>query len=322
MQEMSMIAALLWMAAFILPCQIAFTRIRRGTVRLHINTLGINTLEPAISLNPVHFRITGYGPGGSSFDIETSEASVQINGLLIGEWNIIIHAQNETGSLIGYGSGPASIRAGTAEPVLIPVVPIEAGGSFSLDVNWSPISPDVPGVEAELIDGSGSSLPFSFAIDSAGAISSIVLLDSGYYTLAVRLTKNGTPVMGAAEVVRIMTGTLTTGRFDFINVDQPGSSTSRSIAPVADNTIELVITGHQPEIKMGSSMTLKASSPLETMETVFRWYLDGEKLAGGDEINLGADLDPGYHRVDVTAITTGGKRAGSTTYEFRVKGGL
>jgi hypothetical protein len=322
MQEISMIAALLWMAAFVLPFQVAFTRIRRGTVRLQINTLGINTLEPAISKNPVNYSITGYGPRGTSFDIETSEASVQIDELLIGEWNIIIHAQNETGSLIGQGSGPAFARPGTVETISIPISPIDAGGSFSLGVYWTPMSPDVPGVEAELIDASGGSLPLSFAVDSSGAVSSSELLDSGYYTLAVQLTNNGIPVMGMAEVVRIMTGALTTSQYNFMNVDKPGDPISGNITPLVDDAIEVAVTGQQLEIPMGSSMALKASAPSETTEIVYAWYLNGATLAIGSEVNIGADLDPGYYRVNVTAFTTDGKSAGSTTHEFIVQEGL
>ena len=321
MLRVTTIVAMVSILLIFVSCQVSITGIRRGTVRLSIDILGIKTLEPVISMKPANYNILGYGPQGESFGIDTSEANVQVDKLLIGEWNIIVYAENETGHLIGQGSSSVIVRTGTVEPVSIFITPIDGSGSFNLGISWDPAALDIPGVEAELIDGTGDSVPLSFELTSGTASSSSQILNAGYYTLVVRLTDNGITVMGAVEVTRIVSGALTMGEYDFANVNRPGGSILVNITPLLDDPIEVTMTGEQPEILMGSSMSLSASAASETAAILYAWYLNSASIALGSELTLGADLQPGYYRVDVTAFTTDGKRAGSTSHEFAVMEG-
>ena len=308
-------------AVILASCRSPIVNSQRGTVHLSIDALGVKTLEPAISMDPACYYITGYGPAGISFALDTTQASIEVEELLIGEWNILVSAENNSGRLIGQGSNAVLVRTGMVQPVSIFVTPIDGTGTFNLAVNWETAAVDIPGLEGELLDSMGNSVPLSFHLSPGAASASGGIVQAGYYTLLVQLTDNGIPVMGAVEVARIVSGAITSGAYDFTHINQPGGSILVNITANMEDPIELEMAGGLPEIPLGSTMSLAASAPAETSVLVYAWYLNGASIAIGESITLGAELEPGYYRVDVTAFTTNGGRAGSTTHQFIVTGG-
>ena len=55
-----------------------------------------------------------------------------------------------------------------------------------------------------------------------------------------------------------------------------------------------------------------------TGNVIYTWYINGESRAIGDSYTLGSDLAVGTYRLDVTAFTADGSRAGSATHTFTV----
>ena len=51
---------------------------------------------------------------------------------------------------------------------------------------------------------------------------------------------------------------------------------------------------------------------------MYVWYINGNSVAIGASYTTPTDLAPGVYRIDVTAFTTDGSRAGSATYTFKV----
>ncbi|MBT3273896.1 MAG: hypothetical protein HN368_12130 [Spirochaetales bacterium] len=302
----------------IISCHVPTLNDQIGTMHLSIDAMNVKTLEPNISLDPANYHIAGFGPSGESFDIDTAEASVDVPDLLIGEWNILVSAENSSGHLIGQGSSPVLIRTGTVEPVSIFVSPVDGTGTFDLAVTWNPAAVDIAGIEGELLDTEGVSRPLTFDVLTGSARHIGGILDSGYYTLVVQLKDNGIPVMGAVEVTRIVSGAITAGSYDFTDINQPGGSVQINITPNMEDPVEVAISGQVPELTLNSSMTITASTPSESTAVIYAWYLNGVSITLGNSITLGQTLEPGYYRVDVTAFTTDGRRAGSTTHQFTV----
>lgn len=315
------IATTVVFAILVASCQSPTIDNQRGAVHLSIDRMNIKTLEPEISLVPANYHIAGYGPGGEQFEIDTAEANIQIHELVIGKWEIFVSAVNTTNQLIGQGSDTVIVHTGTIEPVSIAISPIEGTGTFDLAVDWNPTDVDIPGVEGELMDAFGNAQPLSFLVNSGSALSSRGIVGNGYYTLLVKLVDNDIPVMGAVEVVRIVSGAVTTGKYDFTNINRPGGSISVNITLEMEDPIDIVLAGQQPELTPGASMTLSASAPAESTGIVYVWYINGASVATGDTIDIGSNLAPGYYRADVTGFTTDGSRAGSATHQFVITEG-
>jgi hypothetical protein len=129
---------------------------------------------------------------------------------------------------------------------------------------------------------------------------------------------NGIPVMGAVEVVRIVSNATTRGTFDFYEINQPDGNISVRITPQMNNPINVTMAGQVAEIDQGGSMIVSGSVPANTGNVVYVWYLNGASKATGSTYTPGIDLDPGVYRLDLICFTADGKRAGSATTNFRV----
>jgi hypothetical protein len=300
-------------------CKGTFIRVQDGALHLAIASADAKTLEPSVSMEPANFHISGFGPSDMSFDVDTSDSDAQIDNLLIGEWTIVVSAENDTGLLVGQGSSVVRIKTATVENASILLSPIDGTGSFDLTVNWDPETTDMPEVEGELLDGDGASLPLAFTAGSGTAAYISGLIDAGYYALSVQLKDNGIPVMGAVEVVRIVTGSLTSGVYDFNEINAPGGAVLVNITQEMADPIEVDLTGQLAEIQYGESMTVSAFTPSEAIPVVYTWYINCVSISVGGNIMCGQDLNPGFYRLDVTAFSTDGKRAGSQSHSFYVR---
>ena len=85
-----------------------------------------------------------------------------------------------------------------------------------------------------------------------------------------------------------------------------------------NDPIAVAMSGQKPEFVVGGTMTVDVSVPPETGNVVYVWYLNGISVAAGTSYTTPTDLIAGVYSTDVTAFTTDGSRAGSTTYTFRV----
>ena len=311
-------------AAFVIilastSCQNPLIGIHGGGLHLAIDSIDAKTLEPNVSLVPANFHISGFGPSDSSFDVDTSDSNMQIDNLLIGEWTIVVAAENDTGLLVGQGSSVVRIKTATVENASILLRPIEGTGSFDLTVNWDSETTDTPVVEGELLDGDGGSLPLAFTAGSGTATYISGLIEAGYYALSIQLKDNGIPVMGAVEVVRIVTGSLTSGVYDFYEINAPGGAVLVNITQEMADPIEVAMTGQMAEIQYGESMNVTAFTPSEAIPVVYTWYINGISASIGETFAGGQHLAPGFYRLDVTAFSIDGERAGSQSHSFYVR---
>jgi hypothetical protein len=128
--------------------------------------------------------------------------------------------------------------------------------------------------------------------------------------------------MGAVEVARIVQNEVTSGTFEFFDINIYGGSITAHITPEMNNPVIITLSGTKDEIYNGETMTVQASTPSETGTMVYMWYLNGSIIQAtpsqGSSTCLISGLDPGYYRLDVTAFTADGKRGGSASHTFTV----
>jgi hypothetical protein len=138
---------------------------------------------------------------------------------------------------------------------------------------------------------------------------------NGYYTLVIQLYDGGALVAGAVDVVEIIQGQTTSGTYTFNSVNRPGSL-AVNITPSLADAIAITVNGQREAVATGTEVTLVASVPAGTDNVTCAWYVNGFAVAIGPSYSLNGPanaLPSGTYRIDVTAFTSDGIRAGSTT---------
>ena len=290
-----------------------------GTLIVQISSLTSKSLLPPIDMNPASYVVSGSGPEGSTFNQPSTSSPVVVSSLKYGAWTVTVDALNAAGAVIGRGQQAATVQTGQNTPISVTVKPLDGYGTLNLTVIWNSAAVGTPSIDAQLIPAAGSTLNLSFDSSSPGTGTySSSTIATGYYTLILQLQDNGVLVMGAVEVVRIVKDQVTTGSFDFQQLNGIGGQITVNIAPEMSNPVAVTLSGQSAQITQGSSMTVNASVPAGTGNVVCAWYLNGVSKAAGPSYTLDSTLSAGYYRLDVTAFTADGKRAGSASHTFQV----
>lgn len=280
---------------------------------------------PTIDMEPAGYSITVTDSNGVKQQKTADTGSVSFTKLKFGTYEVYAEAFNAGKQLIGAGNASTSVHAGGNTAVNITVRPLAGEGELALDMSWNSADVEYPTIDAELIPVSGIPLNLDFIIVNNGsAYSSTPLVDTGYYTLIVKLY-DGNPanvipvtVMGAVELVRIVKAEVTRGYLDFSKVNLAGGSISVTLTPELQNALDVVLTGGTAELEQGRSMTVQCSVPSAAGNITCVWYLNGMVAAAGQDAFTVQNLEPGVYRLDAVAYTTDGLQGGSSAFNFKV----
>ncbi|MFW6180502.1 MAG: fibronectin type III domain-containing protein [Spirochaetota bacterium] len=277
------------------------------------------TLHPDVDMTPARYDFDGKGPGGATFTLTDAQTPAMVSNLAPGDWIVSVNAKNAEGTVIGYGSAEATLAAEGSQQLTVTVYPVDGYGSLDITVYWNAEQTGMPSVEGQLTLGSGSSIPLVFSIDEHGTATCFLdQVPTGYHTLTVNLLDGGTVVMGAVEIARIVDGQVTSGTYEFYDINTAYGEVIIDISPDMQDPLTVTLSGEQDFISYGGSMTVTASVPPEDGTCTFLWYLNGQYRHAGATYTLGSDLPLGYYRLDVTAFSADGSRAGSTTHSLEV----
>ncbi|MCP4219183.1 MAG: hypothetical protein GY765_31395, partial [bacterium] len=290
-----------------------------GILAVHLSTAAGKTLLPDLDMDPASFTLTGSGPSGESFSVNSNQEMATITGLAIGEWTIQVDALNGESQGVGSGSGTVTVLGDQAVFLPIIVTPYDGFGSLDITVRWNAGDTANPSIEAQLLPQSGAPLTPGFNITggNTGAYTNSSLA-TGYYTLTLSFSDTGVPVMGAVEIVRIVKDQVTSGTFEFYEINKAIGDIQVDIETEMDDPITVSINGTQDTQYQGHSMNLEASVPVDTGNVTYVWYLNGVSQSTGSTFTSGSDLAIGAYRIDVTAFTADGKRGGSAAHTFHV----
>jgi hypothetical protein len=293
---------------------------KKGTLLLDIDPgFQISTLLPDVDMTPTQYDFHGDGPNGSSFDVSDDQLPVLKYGLDYGDWTITVNAKNVSNTIVARGSETTTINTGNAKTVQVKIKPVSGYGTLDLTVLWNDADVDIPSVMGQLVLNEGAPIDLAFTIPEPGkALYSNDSIPTGYYTMTVQLYDNGLLVMGAVEVVRIVNGNTTSGVFEFYDINKPGGDLSISLSLEMDDPLTVNLSGQQPEITEGDTMTVSASIVEDVGNVVFIWYINGESKFTGETYSFGSYLPAGFYRLDVTAFTADGTRAGSEVHNFSI----
>jgi hypothetical protein len=315
---------LLLLLAIIASCSLPGTGIEgdEGSIAIRVDGGPMRTLLPPIDMSPASFDITGTGPGGKTFSQSTTGTSLTVGKLVFGTWSVTVSAKNAGGTVIGRGIGTAVVVTGQQTTLAVTVSPLAGTGALDLDVTWTSADVPTPSIDAQLLPSTGSAIPLAFTTAAGSASCLKTGIASGYYTLTLKLLDNGVLVMGAVEIVRIVTGQTTSGAFDFTQVNKGTGSISVTITSAKGDPIAVTLTGQSATLAAGASMTVTAAVPTSVGNVTYVWYLNGESKATGSSASpsftVGGTLAGGFYRLDVTSFTADGSRAGAVTHCFTV----
>ncbi len=281
------------------------------------------TLVPNVDMTAVSYGVSGTGPGGATFSTTiASGTSTTISTLTSGTWTVSASGKNAAGTMITFGSATTQVSTGATSTVNITVTPIVGPGSLSLTVTWPAASVATPSIQAQLLPPTGSATPLTFTSPLNGSASySGTGIMNGYYTLTLQLYDGSTLAMGAVDVVEIIQGQTTSGTYNFTTVNNKGNLLV-NITPNLLNPLTVTTTSQQSSpVGSGSPVALTASVPAGTGNVTYAWYVNGVSQALGGNFTLNSSTSPlavGTYRVDVTAFTADGLRAGSATATITV----
>jgi hypothetical protein len=205
----------------------------------NVSDIATKVVLPGGEMQPYSYVITGKGPGGSTFTRTiTGETSVEIQGLVFGEWEIYVEALNNNNVSIGGGDTIVTIHTGETTLCSVTVMPFEGIGMLELAINWDIVLTN-PKLDIRL--SRRGNLPFdipyqlSASSDSADVSTEI---DAGYYTLTIDLYEslNGTDtrIGGAVEIVRIAQGMISSKTITIITGPSQGDDSGiRNEFPVS-----------------------------------------------------------------------------------------
>ncbi len=273
------------------------------------------SILPNISMDPASYRIVGTGPKGATFEQTTNGANVTIPGLAFGEWTVVVTARNADGTPIGQGSGTVVVSTNRTSYIMITVRPFDGFGTLELGVTWPVDQVQEAAIESTLTPYSGSSRTLAFTVNGAAGTASFSANDvaAGYHTLVLKLLDNDFLAMGAVEVVRIVADQTTSGTIVFENVNSGRGSIEVGITPDMRDPLDVSITGAEQAKPKNQSQSLHASVSNYAGNITYVWYVNATAVATGQDFTFDSSWDEGYYRIDVTAFTTDGTRAGSSS---------
>jgi hypothetical protein len=292
-----------------------------GSLTISVGNSVSRTLLPAISMDPASYDISGTGPGGAAFaQTITGSSSLTIDKLAFGDWTVSVTARNADGTAIGAGTSTVTVHSNASSTVTVTVVPYDGFGTLSLQLAWTPGQVDAAQVESSLLPSTGAARTLSFTVNAGAGTASFSASDiaAGYHTLSLKLMDNGSLTMGAVEVVRIIKDQQTVGSYVFSRINQATGTLQVNVTPAMADPLLVGINGASATKPANQAMSLAASVSNYADNVSYVWYVNGDSVATGASYSFAGTWAQGYYRIDVTAFTADGKRAGSASTNVQV----
>jgi len=250
------------------------------------------------------YHLSGTGPAGQTFSVDSVEKTIAIGNLMIGRWTI---------EAIGYNADGLPLVSGTITTLLSKVTStatlhltdLVGTGTLETLVTWDPdqVAEDVS-LRVVLQDQQGNTIDLNVPVLDSGNGEVLLAspLQSGSYLLQLRLFSQDMLVSGATEAIRILSDTVSDGTVHMVIGDL---STNFEITVINDTMlpIEGTITATPASPVAGDQVTLNYT-PTNLPEGVslgdleIDWYCEGS-IAQEQSNTYTSIPEAGTHRYDV-----------------------
>ena len=292
-----------------------------GSLSVSISEKVSRSILPALSMVPSTYVIDGAGPNSKTFSrTVTGGTAATITDLAFGGWTVTVTAKNADGTAIGTGSGTATVVSNASASLAITVVPYNGFGALNLGITWPASQVQTAGIVSTLLPSTGAARTLPFFVDGAAGTASFSASDiaTGYHTLSLKLQDNGKTVVGAVEVVRIVKDQTTTGNLAFANVNQVSGSLQVNLTADVSDPLLVSISGGASTKASNVSLGLTAAVSNYADNATYVWYVNGDSVSTGLSFLFADTWAQGFYRIDVTAFSADGKRAGCASQLIQV----
>jgi hypothetical protein len=251
------------------------------------------------------YHITGTGPDLQTVDIEATDTTITLGNLAIGKWTLHAEALNNEGAVLAKGT-TTTILSKVTSTAVVNLDELSGEGSLSVGFLWpiDQVADDVD-IALSVIDQGGNEVtitPATVNKEHGTALLSVASLPAGSYMLHAKLYSQGILVSGAAEAVRIIENTETSGSMMLIIGDL---STTFSITIINETMMPLkgtiACTPQNPVAGEEVCMTFTPESLPDgvSQDTITAlWYCEGE-LVPSDGFSYTCIPAAGSHRYDI-----------------------
>ncbi|MFA6681631.1 MAG: hypothetical protein WCS35_06335, partial [Sphaerochaeta sp.] len=264
------------------------------------------------------YAVTGEGPQGSTFEIQSVNPTIEVEGLLMGTWSIAAVGQNNQGVNLVHGSAECSL---SNEPtnVLIELKTLMGTGTMNVKLAWDETKISNPNIDLWVTDAAGIKTKVSPTTNNLinGSVFYSATYPSGSYLIQGMLYSGNTSVAGFAEIVRIVGGKTTEGTIDLDLDKYPEIPSSLTLINKAGTPIECSISGITDSVAALQEITARVSVPPSENSKEFEvvWFLDGEEIS--TSLNCTFTPSTGKHRLDLIAKGALQASSGSASISFK-----
>ena len=289
----------------------------RSSLKLSMESskaLGRTLVPDDTPLSVSRYVVEGDGPQGSTFSVVSTTATTEVQGLLIGNWNLTAVGQNSRGIDLVRGTQTVNLTKEPTETV-IELNSLTGTGMMDIEFYWDTSQVSDAALTVYLEDSSGNRRTLTPTTNNSanGSVRYTSTLEAGSYLLQAQLDSAAIRVAGCVEVVRIVGARTTEARIQ-LRLDKYSEipNTIRLLDHLGE-PIECTISGISETVVAQRSMTATLSTQGDKPLSV-RWYIDGEQATGDQSCTF--TPTSGTHRLDVIAKGALLASSGSASISF------
>ncbi|HKM07299.1 MAG TPA: hypothetical protein VJ869_09925 [Sphaerochaeta sp.] len=264
------------------------------------------------------YAVTGEGPQNSTFEMQSTNPTMEVEGLLIGNWTITAVGQNKHGLNLVSGSSTCLL---TSEPTnaVIELNSLMGMGTMQIAFTWDNTKISNPSIELWVTDSEGVKTKVNPTTSNYinGSVFYNETYPAGSYLIQGRLYSGTTAVAGCAEVVRIVGGKTTDGTISLDLDKYPEIPSSLTLINKVGTPIECSISGITTSVPALEELTASVIVPQSenNKDLGVLWFLDGEEISS----SLDCTFTPstGAHRLDLVAKGALLASSGSASISFK-----
>lgn len=243
---------------------------------------------PSEPWSPSRYVITGTGPGGASFSMESTRPNAETK-IVPGEWSIEVHAFSETNKEVASQTAVSLLQPGKTTTTCMTLLPLEGIGSLSLSITHSfELSQGahiIGSLEYRGLPGHDDLIaqpPIAIDIPAEQTSISFEGIPAGHYALVLKLMDaDGSLVGGLADIIMLLAGYQTTGTCTIL-MGSPSLDLSASLFPLAPLPAPVLSVSHttsryHPYIPL--AVPKDDTGLITDLKT--RWFFNGEEICEG-----------------------------------------
>lgn len=252
---------------------------------------GKKSLTPTEAWSPTKFAISGSGPGGAEFSLESGDIDVETK-LVPGDWTIGVRAFSAGNKEVASGTSTCLLLPGRTTAASIVLYPLEGEGDLSITIAKNLAVPAGGRIAGGLVykglpGHPAPAVQTTVAIDvpSEQTIISFEGIEAGHYSIGLRLlASDGSVSGGCVDTAMVMSGFLTAGTCA-IEMGMPVANLSALLYPSSPLEPPLVSAEHDFSEAHGFMPLAAPRYAAEAGEEVERtWYSNGEEAGKAVEL--------------------------------------